>query len=82
MSEEIPTINIGGLHRIAYDRRPPASRQSRKCEGVYGEKIVYETRDVRPVFITTHVSPRVRGEFSTQPFHQRVRIHWREFLGV
>ena len=82
MSDEIPVVTIGGLHRIAFDRRPPASRQSQKAEGVYGEEIVFEQRRERPMVFSTPKEPRHRELVSSQPFHQRVRIHWREFLGV
>lgn len=40
MPDEMPddqTIEIGSLTRIAYDRRPPASRRVAKAEGNYGE---------------------------------------------
>ena len=30
---EQPEVRIGGLHRIAYDRRPPASRMVQKATG-------------------------------------------------
>ena len=83
MTDEIPVVVIGGYNRIAFDRRPPASRMSRKAQGTYGERIRYETRATRPVFATAPPPPRPRpGVVSTQPFHQRVRIEWRGFLGV
>ena len=83
MTDEIPVVVIGGYNRIAFDRRPPASRMSRKAEGTYGERIVFEQRKQRPSISTPVRSrPGRQPVVSTQPYHQRVRIHWRDFLGV
>ena len=41
---EEPDVEIGGLHRIAFDRRPPASRQSQKATGDYAKQQPHHQR--------------------------------------
>jgi len=78
-----PGWTIRNDGEFVVDRRPPVSRIIQKIEGNYRKPLEVSARTKRPLPPPSDVQPRPgRTVFSTQPYHQRVRIHWREFLGV